>query len=42
MYQERAYRKEMNANGLFAYTVTLFESDLMIYSDYLLSDEAHK
>lgn len=42
MYQERVYRREMNAKGLFAYTVTIFESDLMIYTDQMLSEEAHK
>ncbi|GAU78609.1 UPF0280 family protein [Fusibacter sp. 3D3] len=42
MYQERVYRREMNASGLFAYTVAIFESDLMIYTDKMLSEEAHK
>ena len=42
MYQERVYRQEMNARGLFAYTVEIFESDLMIYTDQMLSKEAHK
>lgn len=41
MYQERVYRKEMNSNGLYAYTVTLLESDLLIHSDQMLSEEAH-
>ncbi|MBF4693783.1 UPF0280 family protein [Fusibacter ferrireducens] len=42
MYQERVYRQEMNARGLFAYTVTIFESDLMIYTDQMLSEEAYR